>query len=93
MGFFEILKLMTHRCHAGPQVAGGKDESVLQPTWTSGNKLVFISDRSGWWNLYTESAPGDIKTLFPLDAEFAGPAWVFGLRSYVLLSNGRYADI
>ncbi len=73
------------------QVAGGKDESVLQPTWTSGNTLVFISDRSGWWNLYKESDPGQVKPLFPLDAEFAGPAWWFGNRSYALLSNGRRA--
>ena len=33
-------------------VAGGPAESVLQPEWSPGGELYFISDRSGWWNLY-----------------------------------------
>ena len=36
------------------QVAGGKDESVTQPLWTPKNELMFISDRTGWWNIYRE---------------------------------------
>jgi len=35
-------------------VAGGKDESVSQPLWTPKNELLFISDRTGWWNIYRE---------------------------------------
>ena len=72
------------------QVAGGQDESVLQPAWTKDGLLVFISDRTNWWNLYLETAPGSIRALFPKDAEFAGPAWVFGLQNFALLSDGRY---
>ena len=33
-------------------VAGGPQESVLQPVWEPGGTLLFLSDRSGWWNLY-----------------------------------------
>ena len=33
-------------------VAGGPQESVLQPEWSPDGVLHFISDRSGWWNLY-----------------------------------------
>ena len=33
-------------------VAGGADESVLQPEWSPDGVLYFISDRSGWWNHY-----------------------------------------
>ncbi len=36
------------------QVAGGKDESVTQPLWTPKNELLFISDRTGWWNIYRD---------------------------------------
>ena len=33
-------------------VAGGPDESVVQPAWSPDGRLHFVSDRSGWWNLY-----------------------------------------
>ena len=34
------------------RVAGGPAESVLQPAWSPDGRLHFVSDRSGWWNLY-----------------------------------------
>ena len=34
------------------RVAGGPSESVLQPDWSPSGRLHFVSDRSGWWNLY-----------------------------------------
>ncbi|MGH3579671.1 MAG: S9 family peptidase, partial [Mycobacterium sp.] len=34
------------------RIAGGEGESVLQPTWGPSGELWFVSDRSGWWNLY-----------------------------------------
>jgi dipeptidyl aminopeptidase/acylaminoacyl peptidase len=75
-------------------VAGGADESVVQPSWDALGRLVFISDRSGWWNLYRhgDGASGDggasAVALAPLDAEFAKPPWVFGLQSYAYLEDG-----
>src|SRR5262249_54104657 len=33
-------------------VAGGVDESICQPQWSPDRQLYFISDRSGWWNIY-----------------------------------------
>ena len=33
-------------------VAGGPDESILQPLWSPTGALWFASDRTGWWNLY-----------------------------------------
>lgn len=73
------------------QVAGGKDESVMQPVWTSKGQLAFISDRSGWWNLYLETSPGSVKALLPKEAEFGEPAWMFGSRTYTVLSDDRWA--
>lgn len=72
------------------KVAGGEDESVMMPLWTE-KGLVFISDRSGWWNLYLEGAGGQLQALCPRPAEFGTPPWVFGLQTFQLLPDGRYA--
>ena len=63
------------------QIAGGLDESVLQPQWSPRGTLYFISDRSGWWNLY-RVVDGQVQAVFPKDAEFVGPSWVFRLSNY-----------
>ncbi len=34
------------------KVAGGDAESICQPEWSPDGVLYFVSDRSGWWNLY-----------------------------------------
>ena len=70
-------------------VAGGEDESVIDPQWSPGGVLHYCSDRSGWWHLYGEGvAPLQLE-----DAELGFPAWVFGMRSYVFLDDGRIACI
>jgi dipeptidyl aminopeptidase/acylaminoacyl peptidase len=71
-------------------VAGGPSESVVQPEWAPDGTLVFVSDRSGWWNLYRFD--GEVTTpILAMEAEFAGPAWVFGSSWYGFLSGGRIA--
>jgi hypothetical protein len=62
-------------------VAGRLEESVLMPKWSPDGTLYFISDRSGWWNIYRCSGE-DVAAVFPKDAEFAGPSWIFGLSTY-----------
>ncbi|MBK6767914.1 MAG: S9 family peptidase [Ardenticatenales bacterium] len=62
-------------------VAGGAEESVYGPLWSPSGVLHFASDRTGWWNLYRQQGR-DIVPLWPLDAEFAGPQWVFGGASF-----------
>ncbi len=63
------------------KVAGTTSESVLQPEWSPAGELYFLSDRSGWWNLYRSSGEGD-EPLCPRSAEFGAPQWVFGMRFY-----------
>jgi dipeptidyl aminopeptidase/acylaminoacyl peptidase len=67
------------------QVAGGNRESIVQPAWSPDGCLYFVSDRSGWWNLY-RAADGAVRAVLPMSAEFAGPAWAFGLRWYGFLA-------
>ncbi|HEY6620118.1 MAG TPA: prolyl oligopeptidase family serine peptidase [Steroidobacteraceae bacterium] len=69
-------------------VAGGAAESVLEPQWAGDGTLYFISDRSGFWNLYADRAAG-AQPIWPRAAEFAAPLWQFGQSNYVLLGDGR----
>ena len=69
-------------------VAGGKDESIVQPEWSPEGRLVFVTDRSGWWNLHRWDGQA-ISPLIVKEADFADPAWVFGRSSYGFLSEGR----
>ena len=74
------------------KVAGGLDESIFQPEWSPNGVLHFVSDASGWWNLYRLPGSGDegaglAEPLCPMEAEFATPAWVFGMRTYGFSSD------
>ncbi len=68
-------------------VCGGDQESIAEPRYGADAKLHYISDRSGWWNLYLD-APDGATALSPLDAEFTMPAWLFGTHSYVVREDG-----
>ena len=67
------------------QVAGGHNESIFQPKWSPDNKLYYVSDRNGWWNLYYLQN-GQTKPLFEMEAEFGRPQWVFGMSTYGFVS-------
>ena len=66
-------------------VAGSASESICQPEWSPAGVLHFVSDRSGWWNLYR--LHGDkLAALCPMAAEFATPHWTFGGSMYGFVS-------
>jgi dipeptidyl aminopeptidase/acylaminoacyl peptidase len=70
------------------RVAGGPEESIFQPEWSPGGDICFISDRTGWWNLYRE-IDGEVKPLHSMAAEFGEPQWVFGLARYAFVDDSR----
>jgi dipeptidyl aminopeptidase/acylaminoacyl peptidase len=74
------------------KVAGSSTESIFQPEWSPSGSLYFISDRTGWWNLYSEQS-GQIVSVFDIEAEIGVPQWVFGYVRYVFLSNDRIACV
>jgi dipeptidyl aminopeptidase/acylaminoacyl peptidase len=96
-----VAELTAAGLGAARRVAGGPAESIVQPAWSADGRLHYLSDRSGWWNLYRvddpdrgagddESAsPASATALAPLAAEFAKPAWILSLQSYAFLEDGR----
>lgn len=66
-------------------VAGGTDVSIFQPEWSPDGRLHFVSDQSGWWNLYRMDNE-HVTALYPMEAEFGEPQWVFGQRLYAFES-------
>src|SRR5215207_5681886 len=74
-------------------VAGGMEESIVQPEWSAAGDLHFVSDRSGWWNLYRLAEGPRLEPLAAMEAEFADPAWVFGRSSYAFLADGSIVAV
>ncbi len=75
------------------RIAGGPQESICQPEWSPQGVLRFVSDRSGWWNLYclreAAGAAPAVEALCPMAAEFATPHWTFGNALYGFGAGGE----
>jgi dipeptidyl aminopeptidase/acylaminoacyl peptidase len=67
------------------RLAGGLEESIYQPEWSSDGILYFSSDRTGWWNLYRWRY-NHIESLYPMEAEFGLPQWGFGSHTFAFES-------
>jgi len=73
-------------------VAGGDEESVCQPRWSDDGVLHFVSDRSGWWNLYAWR-DGHVEPVITGEFEVAAAPWEFGYRTYVFQGDQVMAVI
>jgi dipeptidyl aminopeptidase/acylaminoacyl peptidase len=71
-------------------VDGSAGISICQPEWSpDGTELWFVSDRSGWWNLYRyDVSTRHMRQVVPMDAEFSGPQWNLATSSYAFLQDG-----
>ena len=67
-------------------IAGGPDESIFQPSWSPNGQLYFISDRTGWWNLYRWRDDA-VSALTAVHGEFGEAAWIFGMSTYGFLNE------
>jgi dipeptidyl aminopeptidase/acylaminoacyl peptidase len=70
-------------------VAGAQDVSVFQPEWGQDGLLYFVSDETGWWNIFRINADGSAENLTPIEAEFGYPQWLFGFSTYTFLSTKK----
>ena len=80
----------------GPRehVAGGRSESIFQPEWAPDGRLYFVSDRTGWWNLYRwdsstslERGGDAVDAMCPMPAEFGKPQWTFSMVTYACVGR------
>ena len=75
-------------------IAGGREESIFQPTWSPDGELFFVSDRSGWWNIHKRAGGAGAaagECVLPMLAEFGKPQWVFSQTTYCFLDARRIA--
>ena len=72
----------------GGIVAGGDAESVIQPEWSPGGALYFLSDRSGFWNIY-RWASGRVDRVSFLDYDIGRPQFSFRVSTYAVESEER----
>ncbi|WP_416970014.1 prolyl oligopeptidase family serine peptidase [Streptomyces sp. 4F14] len=85
----ELLVAGIDEAAGAPQVvAGGPDESVVQVEWAPDGGLLYVSDRSGWWNLHRDG-----RQLCPREEEFGGALWKLGQRWFAPLADGRIAVV
>lgn len=71
------------------KVAGGNQESIFHPQWSPAGELYFVSDRNGWWNLYSYNEASVVEAVVEKEADFGMPQWVFGMSTYGFVSAER----
>ena len=70
-------------------VAGGRTTSIFAPAWSPNGALHFVSDQTGWWNLYRwNGGLQEVQALCPMAAEFGRPQWAFGMTTYGFTTDG-----
>jgi dipeptidyl aminopeptidase/acylaminoacyl peptidase len=77
-----------HRAQGGT----GDGECVFQPRWHRDGSLWFVSDRTGWGNLYRwvpDEGGGEVEPRVQMEGEIGVPQWVFGQSRYAFLDDGR----
>jgi dipeptidyl aminopeptidase/acylaminoacyl peptidase len=84
----QIANVINGFLSAPTLIAGGANEAIFQPQWSSDNSLYFVSDRTGWGNLYCWHNQ-TVKSVCELDAEFSLPQWVFGMSTYAFVGKHR----
>ncbi|MDZ7844837.1 MAG: S9 family peptidase [Anaerolineales bacterium] len=71
-------------------IAGGEGTSAVQPEFSpDGKHLAYVSDRSGWWQLYIyQLESGQHRQLTFAEAEHGLPAWLQDMRTFAFSNEG-----
>ena len=73
-------------------IAGGEGISIVQPEFSpDGQYLTYISDQSGWWQLYIYNLKsGESRQLTSTRADHGLPPWLQDQRSYSFSSDSQW---
>ena len=67
-------------------IAGGRSESIFQPEWLTDDKLVFSSDRSGFYDLYVFSSEGTYSIAAD-EREYGHAMWQIGSTQFAPIND------
>jgi len=73
-------------------IAGDENTSIYQPEFSpDGRFLAYVSDDSGWWQLYLyDLENGKHRQITHELAEHGSPAWIQGLHNYGFDPQGKH---
>ena len=74
-------------------LAGNVETSCLSPEWGPHNELYFISDKSGWWNLWQADLAGKLRHVIEETSEWGFPLWQLGMRALSVLPDGQLLSV
>ncbi len=79
------------RLQAEPEILdGGNNISVLQPEWISSKDVLYLSDRTGFWNPHiTSLAERKIIHWIQDEKDYGWPFWTSSISSYALNGKGE----
>lgn len=67
-------------------VAGSEQEAIFEPGWSPDGVLHFVSDRTGWWNLY-RLRDGVIGPVHRVEVDCGRPQWTFGSATWAFCGS------
>lgn len=71
--------------------AVGDGIAICQVGWESDDTLLYLSDVSGWFNLYRHRIGEAAVPIYPVESELGGPLWRVGQRWFAVVSPGVFA--
>lgn len=77
-------QLLGARCVAG----GDEVDAIFQPGWSPDGVLYFVSERTGWWNLY-RTRDGKVESVCPVSAECGRPQWELGTTTWTFVDDAH----
>ncbi|MPZ52798.1 MAG: hypothetical protein GEU79_08710, partial [Acidimicrobiia bacterium] len=68
--------------------------AVQQPSWVDDDTLVYLDDRSGYWNLYRhELSSGTDTPLYEIDHDMGYAPFLLGTSTYAVVDENRIAAV